>query len=253
MVKLTSKRNYPKFLQPEVHLLARTTLNEHGVRDFLDGMGVGAWDTDSDVGAQVLFEIAGKTCYMSFALDLNKNLTRIRTAKNHNYIQRLIEQEHTSIFEHAQLTFGITNISRVCTHELVRHSVGCAVSQTSGRYVRPPRNTYYMPSLEQDPGAQERFMKSILKIEKEYEKMEKYLFWTDSHPMGLKKRLTSSARRLLPNGVCTNIVFTANIRALMHIIRMRDNVHAEEEIRNVAQQMKVIAQQELPHVFYEEG
>ena len=46
-----------------------------------------------------------------------------------------------------------------------------------------------------------------------------------------KKKLTSAFRRMAPIGLATTIGWSCNFRALRHVIEMRTDPHAEEEIR----------------------
>jgi thymidylate synthase (FAD) len=54
----------------------------------------------------------------------------------HEYLGNLLASLHGSVLEHASDTFAFHNVSRVFTHELVRHRAGSAFSQESLRYVR---------------------------------------------------------------------------------------------------------------------
>jgi len=52
------------------------------------------------------------------------------------YFENLLRSAHGSVLEHAGYSFALRNVSRVFTHELVRHRAGSAFSQESLRYVR---------------------------------------------------------------------------------------------------------------------
>jgi len=111
---------------PEVYLVGRQESHEAEVERFLADHGV-AWQTDTDVAAESLVEVAGRVCYMSFA--------RPRPGGNHAYIKHILEVGHGSVLEHAVWNFLITGVSRSFTHELVRHRAGMGYSQLSQRYV----------------------------------------------------------------------------------------------------------------------
>ena len=53
--------------QPTVYLVGRQTLNEEEIARFLEDHDVSRWTTDSSIPAEVLPEVAGRLCYMSFA------------------------------------------------------------------------------------------------------------------------------------------------------------------------------------------
>lgn len=222
------------FTYPKAFLIAETVVDEAVMNEALRHLGVENWTTDADTDAELLTEFAGKSCYMSFDEKLNQNLTKVGTRNNHDYIQKgIIAQHHGSVLEHSTVTFFLANVSRVVTHELVRHRAGVAVSQTSGRYVRTDDIQMYFP-LEFDdyPGAHDVFLRAIQQMEENVAMLAK-LTDVSNQDFATKKRLTSAFRRLIGNGQANHIVVTANHRAWRHMIELRTSPHAEEEIRIV--------------------
>ena len=67
--------------------------------------------------------------------------------------------------------------------------------------------------------------------------------------MATKKEKTSFMRRFAPDGVATSIMWTANARALRHVIEARTAPGAEEEIRLVFAEVARIMQREAPALF----
>lgn len=74
-------------------------------------------------------------------------------------------------------------------------------------------------------------------------------FDLDSKPFDEKKRITSALRRLVPDGIATSIIWTANMRALRHVLELRTSRHAEEEIRKVFDTVGQIAVTRYPNIF----
>jgi thymidylate synthase (FAD) len=68
-------------------------------------------------------------------------------------------------------------------------------------------------------------------------------------PFNIKKEVTSALRRLAPMGLSTDIIWTANIRALRHVITMRTTPQAEEEMRLVFDRVAKIMVAECPAFF----
>lgn len=223
-----------KPIHPKAFLIAETRVDEHTIRDALKHLGVEGWTSDADTDADLLVEFAGKSCYMSFDTSLNQNLTKVGGRNNHDYIQQgIIANKHGSVLEHATVTFFLTNVSRVTTHEIVRHRAGAAYSQTSGSYVRNDEVNMYLPAdIAAVPAAVEIFKRAIRQMEENSRELAKVTN-IDSKPFSLKKRLTSAFRRIIGNGQATHIVVTANHRAWRHMIEMRTDPSAEEEIRVV--------------------
>jgi len=68
-------------------------------------------------------------------------------------------------------------------------------------------------------------------------------------PFHVKKEVTSALRRLAPIGLSTDIIWTANVRTLRHVIEMRTASGAEEELRVVFDEVARIACEEAPNLF----
>jgi thymidylate synthase (FAD) len=68
-------------------------------------------------------------------------------------------------------------------------------------------------------------------------------------PFKVKKEVTSALRRLAPLGIATDVLWTANLRALRHVITMRTAPEAEEEMRLVFDSVARIMVAEAPIVF----
>src|SRR4029453_8043177 len=68
-------------------------------------------------------------------------------------------------------------------------------------------------------------------------------------PFHVKKGVTSGLRRLAPIGLSTDIVWTANVRTLRHVIEMRTADGAEEELRLVFDQIARVMVEEAPLLF----
>lgn len=258
----------PKLIEPKVFLIAETTmvsgLENHypesrytatkGLQGALNALEAPDWRTDAESDAEHLVEFSGKLCYMSFDTALNKNLTRVGTRKNKEYIQQsIVQQKHGSVLEHACCTFVLVDVSRVFTHELVRHRVGTAFSQVSGRYVRTEVISYWLPKvIRENQEAVKIFNDVFAYIEIAIKRLEN-LFgidkMTEPKQFSFKKVLTSAFRRLIGNGQSNHIVFTANHRTLRHLTELRSSVHAEEEIRLVFNQIFLILLLRYPAIY----
>ncbi|MGH7405219.1 MAG: FAD-dependent thymidylate synthase, partial [Candidatus Methylomirabilales bacterium] len=114
-----------KQVEPQVFLLARPAINDEGLAAYLRAVGASSWGTDAPSGAEKLVEVAGRSCYRSFEPGLNPNVTRIREGSK-TYLENILNVKHGSVLEHASWTFAFFNVSRVFTHELVRHRAGTA-------------------------------------------------------------------------------------------------------------------------------
>src|SRR5437870_1074224 len=95
--------------EPTVYLVGRQTVAPTEVDRFLADHGV-TWQTDSEIAGEVLAEISGRLCYMSYA--------RPRPGGNKAYVDHILEVGHGSVIEHAVWNFIFTGVSRSLTHEL---------------------------------------------------------------------------------------------------------------------------------------
>lgn len=242
------------FTTPQTFIIAETIVNPDALSSMLKAVGVEGWNSDAYSPAELLTEVAGKLCYMSFDTALNKNLTKTGTRNNYDYIQDgLIATKHGSVLEHATVTFAFIDVSRVFTHELVRHRAGAAYSQTSGRYVRTDKLKFFLPSVfRENPQLETLFAQAITSQEAFIKGMEiasNISNMTAREHFSLKKKLTSAFRRLIGNGVANNIIATFNHRTLRHLIQMRTSRHAEEEIRLVFNQVADLVIARYPAIY----
>lgn len=236
---------------PKVFVLAQTKIDTEGMAQYLGDMGQENWTTDAESDAEKLIEVAGKTCYRSFGLELNKNLSKVGGRNNYDYIQDgIVKQRHGSVLEHASVTLALVDVSRVLTHELVRHRVGTAYSQESGRYVRTDVIKMYIPpEISENTFLLQEFIHTCEQIEKMYKRLELISDVDNMKDFGKKKRLTSALRRILPEGRANTIIVTMNHRTLRHLIALRSSQHAEVEIREAFVQLYSIIKPVFPAIY----
>jgi thymidylate synthase (FAD) len=222
-----------EFVEPKVFLIGETRMVEEGLQAYLDHVGTPDWSTDAPTDSERLCEVYGRLCYRSFEPGLNPNVTRVRKG-NANYLGHVLEVGHGSVIEHAVLNFVFADVSRVFTHELVRHRAGTAISQESLRFVRLDRLSAYVPShIKEDEAGLQIFGKTLEYLESVQHELADAYAIEDEKKFDRKKKLTSAFRRVAPEGLATTIGWSCNFRALRHVIEMRTAPDAEEELRLV--------------------
>lgn len=163
---------------------------------------------------EILIAKCASTCYDS----LPKELEAAR-----KMIKAIIKSKHESCVEHASATFELDEISRVVTHELVRHRIGFSYSQRSQRYVNESNPQYVIPDeIKDNKEAMEIYTTAMNDAWKVYERLQQF---------GYKNEI---ARYVLPNACKTKICFTANFRALRNFLKLRCSHRAQPEIRKMA-------------------
>jgi thymidylate synthase (FAD) len=165
--------------------------------------------------------------------------------KVQSFIDKILESGHESPLEHVSFTFAIEGISRVCSHQLVRHRIA-SFSQQSQRYVREEDFDYIIPdSIKRDPEIKCIFEETLSNIQSSYGKILK--LFKDKGLSG--EQANQDARFLLPGASETKIVVTMNLRELIHFFKLRLCSRAQWEIRTLAQEMLKISKEILPALF----
>src|SRR3989440_9400884 len=239
---------------PEVFLIARPSIDVDGMRGYLRDVGGESWlerrlsESDGQPnGGELLVEFGGRACYRSWEPGLNPNVTKVRTDQR-EYFANILRSAHGSVLEHANYSLAIRNVSRVMTHELVRHRAGSVFSQESLRYVRLVDIGFRVPPALEP--LRERVVSIVEQLEEFQVSAAAALRLDDAGvPFHVKKEVTSAMRRLAPIGLSTDIIWTANVRTLRHVIEMRTAEGAEEELRLVFDKIAALMQREAPGLF----
>jgi thymidylate synthase (FAD) len=268
-----------------VHIIAKPQIQHNEVGQWLTDMGVTYDYTKVASPGATLTELAGRRCYMAFQVGgNNENLTRIRQ-DSAAYIDNILSSGHGSVLEHANYTFAVEGLTRVATAELNRHRAGMAISEGSGRYIRPNQFGYWLPMSIREQGfddycnelgltfdnaiegqyneareqwsrvecakeeTREVFIRAFRQMQDNYDELE--FIWAIDKLAAFKekKKLTSMFRRILGMGISTGGVWTGNIRALRHIFEMRCSEAAEEEICHIATLMLEKMMESEPEIF----
>ena len=188
-----------------------------------------------------LVAAAAKICYRDVAaVDLLKgeeeNLSR-------KLIAELFSSGHTSTFEHVTFTFGIDGLSRVASHQLVRHRLA-SFSQQSQRYVKmnyDPEAVVIPASVKNNPKALKIFNDAVSKTQEAYKNLIE---------LGISKE---DARFILPHGHSTRLVLTMNARELHHFFSLRLCKRAQWEIQELARKMLILCREKAPVLFEKAG
>lgn len=183
--------------------------------------------------------MSARLCYSPIgAAQLEEKITDEQAAK---LVRKLVEMGHFSTLEHVTFTFAIEGVSRVLTHQLVRHRIA-SYSQQSQRYVKEHDFETILPlSIAARPEEREKFEKLMGEIRTLYTE------WTE---MGIP---AEDARYILPNAAETKIVVTMNVRSLYNFFRLRCCTRAQWEIRALAEKMLAEVKEVAPVLFEKAG
>jgi len=186
-----------------------------------------------------------KVCALAMRLcHFRGSLEELEKEIDSSEIERLLKKakklQHLSIFEHANFTFYIDGISRVTSHQLVRHRIA-SYSQQSQRYVNLKDEFITPPLVNEDKEAQKLYKEFIKFAFENYQKLIE---------MGIPKE---DARYVLPQAVETKIILTMNARELMHFFTLRTCNNAQWEIREMAWLMLEEVKKVAPIIFEDAG
>lgn len=248
-----------KNVDMEVFLLAKPALDWDGVHAWLDKIGGLEWFDrvnddeqyaviDEPTSSEFIGEMAGRRCYQSWAPGINPNVNKVRTDSG-EYLRNIVKVGHGSVLEHAQFTFALEGISRVVTHELVRHR-HASISQESLRYVRLTDIPFRLPEfIEEDEVLEGEALDLLERMENFQALMAERTDIDNMASFHDKKKITSDMRRFAPIGLLTGMVWSANIRTLRFVIESRTSEGAEEEIRVLFNKIGEIMMVEAPLLF----
>lgn len=135
-------------------------------------------------------------------------------------VQHLYKGGHHSVFEHIYFTFKIEDISRACSHQLVRHR-HCSFTQRSQRYCSEDGFQFVTPPSVDDG----LFWNEMTELQDWYEYHQN---------LGVPNE---DARYLLPNSCATSLYLSCNLRELIHMANERLCSRAQWEIRELVREM----------------
>ena len=196
--------------------------------------------------AQKLIEFSGRVCYNSFGVGRNSD----------KYADNIIEVAHGSVLEHAQFSFLIEGVSRNLLMELTRHDVGTAYSVRSTRFCDEDDAPVVVHPLAQKLFGEDTDLAASFELLGEMQRamylrvlegVERNLKNVDR--MTARKQARGAARICLSSALQTELVFSANVRSLRHIIEMRASISADAEIRLLGNAMLHLMRSELPAYF----
>jgi thymidylate synthase (FAD) len=178
-------------------------------------------------------------------------------------IRHIMSSKHLSTVEHLTFTFAIEGVSRALLAQLTRHRVGFSFSVQSQRYVRFGSDDktggfdYVVPpsvtddKITKDPSDEKRtwtayglFVEAMEKAQELYDLLRK---------AGVAPE---DARMILPNAAATNLVMTANLRALLDFYsKRRKGRGAQWEIAELAEKLReaVVAVEPWTDAFFEQA
>lgn len=208
-------------MRPSDLLGSRVELHEHGFVELTDLMV-----------HDPLLKIVD-TARTSFARGAGETLTD----KDLKLIRYLLEHEHTSPFRHSFFSFRVRAPIFVA-RQLVKHQVGVSWNEESARYT-PAKNEFWLPEAlrlqntsgnkQGSGGAHDQSEDFLLEMRA-----------ANTRAVELYERMLAAgvareqARSVLPQSMFTTWVWTLSLQAVLHMLKLRLDEHAQEETRDYA-------------------
>jgi len=184
---------------------------------------------------------SARLCYSALGIEeLREKLSAESIIK---LVKKIMKLGHYSVLEHATFTFAIEGISRVTSHQLVRHRLA-SFSQQSQRYVKIDKKgfPYIVPkSIEKDKKLAKIFIDTVKELDVIYQLLLDHNIKAED------------ARYILPQAVTTKMIISANARELLHIFKLRCCNRAQWEIRELAMNMLKEVKSIAPTIFENAG
>jgi len=167
-------------------------------------------------------EKAGRTCYKS-----EDKITEDSAVK---FVSMVLDRQHESVIEHEKISVRFI-CDRGVTHEIVRHRLA-SYSQESTRYCNYSKDKFGKEITVIDPSDAFGW----------HEESDFYTRWwhacaeAENNYFALLDlgATPQQARSVLPNSLKTEILMTANLRELRHILKLRAvNSAAHPQIREI--------------------
>ena len=173
-------------------------------------------------------------------------ISKVMNERNKKLIKYLIEHKHTSTFEHNQLSFRI-KAPLFVARQWMRHRMH-SYNEISYRYVQAPVE-FYIPKHWRFQDATNRQCSSGVFTNEELEKHYKasidtaFKTYETLLEQGVAREI---ARGVLPMCMYTEFIFTSNLHALMHFMKLRLQPGAQHEIRAYARALLELSEPHFP-------
>jgi len=175
--------------------------------------------------------------------------------------RQIVRSKHLSTLEHLTFTFAIEGVSRALLAQLTRHRVGFSFSVQSQRYVKLGSGDksggfdYVVPHSVTDDKMSEGSLGVPVYADEIFEEAMELAqeFYDLLRKAGVP---AEDARAVLPNATATNLVMTANLRALLDFYSKRKPGRGGQfEITQLAEALRkaVVEVEPWTEQFFEEA
>lgn len=198
------------------------------------------WLGSAPDGLQILENVvkAGRVCYQSD-----------KEGNEEQFVRNIIKRGHESVLEHEKISVVVI-CDRGVTHEIVRHRIA-SYSQESTRYVNYKSGVQYIDiegGILRDSKIQKLDDLTIANIISEwlYACADAERHYVKIIELGASPQI---ARSVLNNSTKTQIVMTMNLREWRHFFKLRNDIAAHPQMREIAEELLAAFKDVVPVVF----
>lgn len=152
-------------------------------------------------------------------------------------LKTVILKNHLSVLEHVTFTFSISGVSRVLTHQLVRHRIASYSQLSQQRTDSSELEFTTPPEIQKDSELEKEYHETIRSCQELYKRLVRN---------GISR---GSARYILPFSFNTKIMTTMNARSLFNLFEQRECQVEEWEFRLVTRIMHDKLMKVAPMIF----
>jgi thymidylate synthase (FAD) len=168
------------------------------------------------------------------------------TDRDEKLLRYLMEHNHTSPFEHNQLSFRVKAPIYV-VREWMRHRMN-SYNEISYRFTKPKIEFYIPPAWRHQDRVNKQSSEGSFadtKLQELYQKsiQESYAVYEELLQNGVCRE---QARGVLPVCIYTEFIYTCNLHSLMHFLKLRLSSGAQYEIRAYAYGLLCLSEPHFP-------
>lgn len=165
-----------------------------------------------------------------------------RQSENHEQaFNAAIEAGHVSLLEFWGASFKVEGMSRVCSHQLVRHRVASFAQSSQRALAIEGLDWFVIPATIAKYNKTAEYYSLLEVIQQTYDSFIE---------AGIPKE---DARFILPNATKTSLIITMNARELHHFFALRCCYKAQWEIKEMADYMLLLCKEIAPIIFKDAG
>jgi thymidylate synthase (FAD) len=166
----------------------------------------------------------------------SRDLSEEKVQRIPNLLKMLATEGHHTPFEKSSLHF-LVDVDQATHIHLLKHRIGVSINGESARYKELKEDKYYIPEDWKGLGDESDTWVSRLKSYTEEGNRLYHKCLEELSPILGRKRAKESARffKTFNSQITMDVMF--NWRSFYHFQKLRNDEHAQKEVREVAQQM----------------